>query len=356
MAHVDLIQTLCQKHVLTHEQWVTLLSDYDQEDINYATALAHDLTVAKFGKKIFFRGIVEFTNYCRNDCFYCGIRHSNRQVVRYRLSKQEILECCADGYHNGFRTFVLQGGEDPYYTDEIFTDIIATIHRRYPDCAITLSTGETHRGAYQKFYEAGADRFLLRHETASKALYGQWHPDYQPFEHRMQCLNELKEIGYQTGCGFMVGAPFQTMDDLATDMEYTAAFQPQMIGIGPFIPHSQTPFKAYPAGNEILTLFMLSLCRILLPDVLLPATTALGTVQGNGRQLGVLAGCNVVMPNLSPLRFRKQYLLYDNKAGVNDDAATGIQKLSDQMHEIGYEVVRSRGDFQPTTRKKDQHA
>ncbi|MFD1671049.1 [FeFe] hydrogenase H-cluster radical SAM maturase HydE [Agrilactobacillus yilanensis] len=353
MVH-DLIDQLYQTHHLTHAQWVTVLTDYTPDDQAYATQLAHALTIAKFGKKIFFRGIVEYTNYCRNDCLYCGIRHSNHQVKRYRLSKAEILACCEDGYQNGFRTFVLQGGEDPYYTTEIFEEIIATIHQRYPDCAITLSIGESTKAAYQRFFDAGADRFLLRHETASPALYRRWHPAYQPFEHRMQCLKELKAIGYQTGCGFMVGAPFQTIADLATDMVFTTEFQPEMIGIGPFIPHSQTPFKAYSAGNEQLTLFILSLCRILLPDVLLPATTALGTVQGNGRQLGVLAGCNVVMPNLSPLRFRKQYLLYDNKAGINDDAATGIQKLSEQMQTIGYQVVRSRGDFQP--RKKEYHA
>lgn len=351
-----LIDLLNEQHQLAHEQWVQLIATFNRDDMEYATAIAHRLAVDKFGKKIFFRGIVEFTNYCRNDCRYCGIRHSNHQLQRYRLFKEDILACCADGYAHGFRTFVLQGGEDPYFTTERFTDIIATIRQKYPECAITLSIGETTREAYQTFFDAGANRYLLRHETADKRLYRRWHPPYQRFEHRMKCLQELKEIGYQTGCGFMVGAPFQTPEVLAEDMEYITAFKPEMLGIGPFLPHSQTPFRDYPAGNETLTLFMLSLCRILQPDVLLPATTALGTVQGNGRQLGVLAGCNVVMPNLSPFSVRKQYLLYDNKAGIKDDAASGIKKLTDQMNQIGYEVVSSRGDYHPNTEKKDEHA
>lgn len=345
MPQVDLIQTLHKHHALSRAQWIQLLTDFDDTTYQYAIDLAHDIAIQNFGRRIFFRGIVEFTNYCRNDCLYCGIRHGNRQVKRYRLTKAEILACCADGYANGFRTFVLQGGEDPYFTVPIFTDIISTIHQRYPDCAITLSIGETTKAAYQAYFDAGADRFLLRHETATPKLYAKWHPAYQPFDRRMQCLQDLKAIGYQTGCGFMVGAPYQTPSDLADDFLFTTAFQPEMIGIGPFIPHQQTPFKAFPAGNERLTLFTLSLCRILLPHVLLPATTALGTVQGNGRQLGVLAGCNVVMPNLSPLRFRQQYLLYDNKAGIYDDAATGIQKLTAQMAAIDYEVVCGRGDY-----------
>ncbi|MFD0896364.1 [FeFe] hydrogenase H-cluster radical SAM maturase HydE [Loigolactobacillus binensis] len=348
----ELIDQLNTDHQLAHEQWVQLISSFDQDDQTYATEMAHQLAVAKYGKNIFFRGIIEYTNYCRNDCKYCGIRRSNHQVQRYRLTKEDILSCCADGYASGFRTFVLQGGEDIFFTTDMFTDIIATIRQQYPDCAITLSIGEGSREAYQQYFDAGANRFLLRHETASAALYRRWHPAYQKFEHRMECLRELKEIGYQTGCGFMVGAPFQTADVLAEDMEYVTAFKPQMLGIGPFIPHSQTPFRDFSPGNEELTLFILSLCRILQPDVLLPATTALGTVQGNGRQLGVLAGCNVVMPNLSPLRVRKQYLLYDNKAGIRDDAASGIKKLTEQMNQIGYKVVSSRGDYQPNTGKK----
>ncbi|GAF41462.1 hypothetical protein FC83_GL002781 [Agrilactobacillus composti DSM 18527 = JCM 14202] len=347
MDNTALIDELLHKHTLSHDQWVQLLATVTPSDQQYAADVARRLIIQQFGKQIFFRGIVEFTNYCRNDCFYCGIRHGNRQVERYRLTKAEILACCEDGYQNGFRTFVLQGGEDPYFTADVFTDIIQTIRARYPDCAITLSIGEQPSAAYQQYFDAGADRFLLRHETVTPALYQRWHPAYQRIEHRLACLETLKEIGFQTGCGFMVGGPYQTFDNLADDMVYITQFKPAMIGIGPYVPHSQTPFRDFPAGSENLTLFILSLCRILFPKILLPATTALGTVQGDGRQLGVLAGCNVVMPNLSPLRFRKQYLLYDNKAGINDDAATGVRKLSDQMTAIGYTVVKSRGDYRP---------
>lgn len=352
MNNKELIELLHQEHFLTHEQWCQLIESHTEEEAEYAAKLAHKLAVKIFGKQIFFRGIVEFTNFCKNDCLYCGIRHSDRAIERYRLTKEDILTCCEDGYQNGFRTFVLQGGEDPYFNDEVLCEIVGTIRQTYPDCAITLSLGERSRESYQKLYDAGANRYLLRHETASPELYAKWHPQRQPFENRMRCLQDLKDIGYQAGCGFMVGAPYQTTADLAVDMEFITKFQPAMIGIGPFIPHSETPFRDFPAGNTELTLFMLSLCRILEPNVLLPATTALGTVQGDGRQLGVLAGCNVVMPNLSPLSVRKKYMLYDNKAGTDDDAASGIRKLTDQMEEIGYSVVCGRGDYQPLTSKE----
>lgn len=346
MKNKALIDTLHQKRSLTHEEWCRLIGEHDEEDASYAEKLARGIAVAHFGRKIYFRGIVEFSNYCKNDCLYCGIRHANRKAERYRLRKEDVLSCCEDGYSNGFRTFVLQGGEDPFYTDEVLLDTVASIRQTYPDCAITLSLGERSRASYQKLYDAGADRYLLRHETASPALYKKWHPDYQHFENRMRCLQDLKEIGYQTGCGFMVGAPFQTAEDLAVDMEFITDFKPAMVGIGPFVPHSETPFKAQSAGSTNFTLFMLSLCRILHPKVLMPATTALGTVQDNGRQLGVLAGCNVVMPNLSPMSVRKKYMLYNNKAGTGDDAFSGIRKLTAQMEEIGYQVICGRGDYQ----------
>lgn len=343
----EIIDKLNREKALSHEEWVELLRTYTPEDIDYAGELAREIAVQRFGKQIYFRGIIEFSNICKCDCNYCGIRHSNQKVDRYRLTKEEILECCQDGYANGFRTFVLQSGEDAYFTDEILCDIVHTIRETYPDCAITLSVGERSRDSYQKLFDAGANRFLLRHETANKELYERWHPSYQPFERRMRCLQDLKEIGYQPGCGFMVGAPGQTVEHLAEDMEFITRFRPAMVGIGPFIPHCDTPFGKYSAGDTKLTLFLMSLCRILRPNVLLPATTALGTVQSDGRQLGVLAGCNVVMPNLSPASVRQKYLLYNNKAGIHDDAASGIQKLTAQMEEIGYSVVCGRGDYIP---------
>ncbi|MGN0335833.1 MAG: [FeFe] hydrogenase H-cluster radical SAM maturase HydE [Lachnospiraceae bacterium] len=342
----QLIEQLNREKKLAHEEWKQLLTEFVPEDAAYAAELARRIAVSRFGKKIYFRGIIEFTNFCKNDCYYCGIRRSNKNADRYRLSGEEILECCREGYECGFRTFVLQGGEDGYFTDEVLTDLVSTIRRRYPDCAITLSVGERSRESYQKLYDAGADRYLLRHETADKALYEKWHPKTQTMENRMRCLKDLKEIGYQTGCGIMVGAPYQTADEIAADMEMMTDFEPQMIGIGPFIPHSDTPFRDQAAGSAELTLFLLSLCRILFPDVLLPATTALGTLQEDGRKRGVLAGCNVVMPNLSPESVRKKYMLYDNKAGTEDTAASGIEKLTAQMDAIGYQVIAGRGDYQ----------
>lgn len=341
----ELIDQFNRNKTLTQQEWITLLDTFTDEDRAYAASIAKDLAVAHFGHDIFFRGIVEFTNICKNDCIYCGIRRSNECVNRYRLNKEEILQCCEEGYHLGYRTFVLQGGEDAWFTDDRLCEIVSAIHARYPECAITLSVGERSRESYQRLFQAGADRYLLRHETANPHHYHKLHPRELSWSHRMQCLNDLKEIGYQTGCGFMVGSPYQTSADIAKDMMYIHDFQPQMIGIGPFIPHKDTPFRDFPAGSPETTLFVLSLCRIMMPQVLLPATTALGTVRGDGRQMGVLAGCNVIMPNLSPMSVRKKYLLYDNKAGIHDSARVGMEKLEKQLSEIGYHLSISRGDF-----------
>ncbi len=341
------IDSLNREWKLPPESWRELIGTSTEADRRYAARLAQSIAEKHFGKAIFFRGIIEFTNICKNDCYYCGIRRSNRNVRRYRLTENNILACCEEGYRNGFRTFVLQGGEDAYFTDEVLCGIVAEIRACYPDCAITLSVGERSRRSYQRLFDAGADRYLLRHETADKAHYEKLHPPFQSFDNRMRCLFDLRDIGYQTGCGFMVGTPYQTAGCLAEDMVFIQKFRPSMIGIGPFIPHRDTPFRDCPAGSTELTLFLLSLCRILQPDVLLPATTALGTVRGDGRQLGVLSGCNVVMPNLSPLSVRKKYMLYDNKAGTGDDAAAGIRKLTAQMNEIGYKIICGRGDYRP---------
>lgn len=345
MTVLSLIDKLNIEKKLLHHEWRYLLENYTESDRNYASETARKITVDRFGKKIYFRGIIEFTNFCKNDCYYCGIRCSNKNIQRYRLSKEDILECAKDGYNNGFRTFVLQGGEDGYFTDNILCDIVISLKKLYPDCAITLSVGERSRESYQMLYDAGADRYLLRHEAAEKELYCKLHPEYQHHENRMRCLKDLKSIGYQTGCGFMIGVPHQSMSDIASDMIFIQEFKPQMVGLGPFIPHKDTPFGKFPNGRTELTLFIISLTRIMLPYVLMPSTTALGTVSGDGRKLGVLAGCNVVMPNLSPMNVRKKYMLYDNKVGTDCDAATGIRILREQMEEIGYEVVCSRGDY-----------
>ena len=345
MTNIERIDLLNREHRLEKSQWTQLFSTFTPEDTVYAKNLAREITDARFGKRIYFRGIVEFSNICKNDCYYCGIRCSNREVSRYRLTPEDILACCQEGYEAGFRTFVLQGGEDGWFSDARMCNIIRTIKSNYSDCAVTLSLGERSRESYQRLFDAGADRYLLRHETADPIHYAHLHPPRQTLADRMRCLADLKEIGYQTGCGIMVGSPGQTPETLAEDMVFMQAFQPQMVGIGPFLPHKDTPFREEASGSVDTTLFILALCRILLPQVLMPATTALGTAEADGRKLGVLAGCNVVMPNLSPAQVRKKYMLYDNKAGTDLTAQQGIALLRRQMEEIGYEVVIGRGDF-----------
>ncbi|MEG2000819.1 MAG: [FeFe] hydrogenase H-cluster radical SAM maturase HydE [Evtepia sp.] len=330
---------------LSPEDWLLLFQTFTAEDSAYAGALARDIAQQRFQNKIYFRGIIEFTNFCKNDCLYCGIRKSNANACRYRLSETEILHCCEEGYALGFRTFVLQGGEDPYYNDTRMTALVSEIHQRYADCAITLSLGERSQESYQRLFDAGATRYLLRHETADATHYQTLHPPELSWQRRMDCLRDLKKIGYQTGCGCMVGTPGQTAEHLVKEMLFLTTFRPEMIGIGPFIPHEDTPFKNCPAGDTETTLFMLSLCRILLPNVLLPATTALGTIQNDGRQGGILAGANVIMPNLSPLAVRKNYMLYNHKVGTEDDVIAGTQKVREQVEKIGYQVVVDRGDF-----------
>ena len=344
-----LIRTLDREHRLSGEAWERLFTEYTQSDADFAIELARQRTLERFGRKIWFRGIVEFSNICKCDCHYCGIRCSNHNVSRYRLSPEDIFECCAEGYGAGFRTFVLQGGEDGWFTDERMCAIVREIKKRWPDCAVTLSLGERSRESYQAMFDAGADRYLLRHETADEGHYALLHPASQTLANRLRCLQDLKDIGYQTGCGIMVGSPGQTPATLAKDMVFMQEFRPQMVGVGPFLPHKDTPFQGEALGSVELTLFVLALCRLMLPGVLLPATTALGTAEADGRVRGVLAGCNVIMPNLSPASVRKKYMLYDNKAGSDLTAEEGIALLRQQMEAIGYEVIIGRGDYQEET-------
>jgi len=303
-------------------------------------------TLKQFGNKIYIRGLIEFTNYCKNDCYYCGIRCSNNKAIRYRLSKGEILSCCQNGYELGFRTFVLQGGEDPFFSDEVLVDIIIAIKKNHPDCALTLSIGERSLESYKAMFAAGADRYLLRHETANPAHYSLLHPETLSLENRLHCLRNLKEIGYQVGTGFMVGSPFQTVDNLVEDLLFIKKFEPQMIGIGPFISHHDTPFRDKNFGTLQQTLRLIAMLRLMLPKALIPATTALGTIDPCGREQGILAGANVVMPNLSPVVVRKKYSLYDNKICTGEEAAECINCLKMRMKKIGYEIVVDRGDYQ----------
>lgn len=342
---INLIQKLNQEKRLTKAEWILLIQNRDEETAEYLFELARSIRKDHFGNKIYTRGLIEFTNYCKNNCFYCGIRRDNREADRYRLTLEQILECCKNGYALGFRTFVLQGGEDGCYTDERMIEIIHTIKKHYPDCAITLSLGERSCESYQRMYEAGADRYLLRHETADEVHYGQLHPPELSAKNRKECLYNLKKIGYQTGTGFMVGSPGQTPECLAEDMMFIRELNPHMVGIGPFVPHHETPFAKEAGGTVELTLYMLGLLRVMLPNVLLPATTALGSIDSKGREKGVLAGANVVMPNLSPVSVRKKYELYDNKICTGDEAAECRQCLNRRMEAIGCELTVDRGDY-----------
>ena len=297
-----------------------------------------------YGDKVYIRGLIEFTNYCRNNCYYCGIRRDNKKAERYRLTKDEILLCCDEGYKLGFRTFVIQGGEDPYYTDEMICDIVSKIKSRYPDCAVTLSIGEKPRESYQAFFDAGADRYLLRHETADPEHYGKIHPEAMSLENRKECLFDLKEIGYQVGSGFMVGSPYQTTENLISDLRFLQKLQPDMIGIGPYITHADTPFAEFKSGNVMLTLRLVSILRLMFPYALIPSTTALGTIHPQGRELGLKAGANVVMPNLSPVSVRKLYSLYENKICTGEEAAQCRGCLERRVESAGYKIVTDIGN------------
>ncbi len=339
-----LIEKLNNTHSLNKDESLQLIKQGAQHK-NLLFALAQKTAQKSFGRQIFVRGLIEFTNYCKNDCYYCGIRRSNKNAARYRLTQEEILECCRAGYRLGFRTFVLQGGEDYFYSDDDITAIVRAIKAQHPDCAVTLSIGERSRETYALWKQAGADRYLLRHETADCTHYAKLHPAELSAQNRQNCLYTLKELGYQAGAGFMVGSPYQTAENLADDLMFLQKLRPQMIGIGPFIPHHDTPFKDKPAGSVELTLVLLAVLRLLFPHVLLPATTALGTLAPGGRLLGIKAGANVIMPNLSPQNVRGKYLLYDNKLHTGAEAAEALNELQREVASIGYRIVSARGDY-----------
>ena len=306
-----------------------------------------------YGDAVYLRGLIEISNHCKNNCYYCGIRADNTNLTRYRLDKDTILDCCRKGYELGFRTFVLQGGEDPYFTDDRLCEIVSEIHECYPDCAVTLSVGERSRESYQRLFDAGARRYLLRHEAASEELYGTLHPSDMSLANRLRCLYDLKEIGYQVGAGLMVGAPGQTLDHLLEDIRFMEKLQPDMIGIGPYLRHADTPFGRSTAKcaqgldkeqKLQLTIRLLAILRILFPYALIPSTTALGTIDPAGRTLGLKAGANVIMPNLSPADAREKYAIYNNKLYTGAESAQGIALLRKQVEEAGYRIVTDIGD------------
>lgn len=338
----DLVEKLFEKGDLTDEELKTII---ENESFNAPLAQAADIRRREnYDDKVYIRGLIEFTNYCRNNCYYCGIRCGNKRAERYRLTKEEILLCCDEGYRLGFRTFVMQGGEDPFYTGDMICDIVSEVKQRYPDCAVTLSIGEKTRESYQAFFDAGADRYLLRHETADSVHYGKLHPKEMSLENRKRCLFDLKELGYQVGSGFMVGSPYQTAENLIADLRFLQQLRPDMIGIGPYITHADTPFAEFKSGDVMLTLRLVSILRLMFPYALIPSTTALGTIHPQGRELGLKAGANVVMPNLSPVSVRKLYSLYENKICTGEEAAQCRGCLEKRVESAGYRIVTDIGN------------
>ncbi|WP_407399037.1 [FeFe] hydrogenase H-cluster radical SAM maturase HydE [Treponema sp.] len=344
MEVVELIDKLRISQDLSIQEYEFIISIAKEKHIEYASFKADEVRKSIYGNRVFIRGLIEISNICKNNCLYCGIRRDNKNAIRYRLSPEEILQCCRKGHELGFRTFVLQGGEDPFFTDEILCKTIEGIKKEFPDCAVTLSLGERTSESYGKLKQAGADRYLLRHETATEEHYRKLHPSEMSFTNRMECLRNLKEMGYQIGAGFMVGSPFQTERNLAADLHFIQSLKPQMCGLGPFIPHKDTEFNNHPAGTLNQTLLCLSLVRLANPKILLPATTALATICSEGIALGMKAGANVVMPNLTPVSVRNNYSLYDRKSSNGNQAAEKLEFLKQQMNSIGYEVVIDRGD------------
>lgn len=346
---LELISRLEREHSLTESEYRQLVEGYTPELAEYAASRADRVRRQVYGDAVFVRGLIEISNICKNDCLYCGIRRSNTSCDRYRLTESDILDCCREGYGLGFRTFVLQGGEDGYYTDERVESIVRAIKSEHPDCAVTLSLGERSYDSYKRLFDAGADRYLLRHETADGEHYSRLHPSELTLSTRLECLHALKAIGYQVGCGFMVGSPYQSSEHIARDLRFIEKFDPDMCGIGPFIPHKDTPFCDKTAGSAYLTCFLLSIIRLMKPNILLPATTALGSIIPDGREMGLRAGANVVMPNLSPVSAREKYTLYNNKLHTGTESAQALKQLKERIKAVGYTVVVSRGDI-----KKEQ--
>ncbi|MBQ2847037.1 MAG: [Clostridia bacterium] len=341
---IELINKLEKEQSLTLAEYEFLIENRNEEAAKILSEKAVEKRKEVYGNDVYIRGLIEISNICKNDCCYCGIRRGNKNCERYRLTKEQILLCCDEGYPLGYRTFVLQGGEDSHFSDDFLCDIITSIKLKYPDCAVTLSLGERSFESYKKLREAGADRYLLRHETADKEHYEKLHPADMSFDNRMECLKNLKKLRFQTGCGFMVGSPYQTSATLAKDLKFIEEFRPEMCGIGPFIPHKDTEFSNFPAGTVELTCYLLSIVRLISPDILLPATTALGSIDSFGREKGILSGANVVMPNLSPEDAKQKYQLYNNKLSSGAEAAANKRMLEERMESIGYKIVTNIGN------------
>ena len=345
----ELVDILRTEHHLSSNGYRSLLTCDDVKVNDYLQSQARQVANDVFGKGIFVRGLIELTNVCRNDCYYCGIRKSNTAVERYMLTAEQVMQCCEQGHKLGFRTFVLQGGELPRDKWQWIAGLVAEIKTSWNDCAVTLSLGEWPKDVYKEFHKAGADRYLLRHESHNATHYSMLHPAEMSLTNRLQCLNWLKELGFQVGTGIMAGSPWQTLDNIVEDIEFIENFQPEMIGLGPFVPQHETPLGNHATGSAELTCKLYSIFRLMFPNALIPSTTALNSIDPHGRIKGIMAGANVVMPNLSPTNVRELYALYDGKSSVNAEAAEGIAQLEAQLKTIGYHINWSRGDFNKCT-------
>ena len=334
---------------LTRLDWIELIEGFDAKNIPDMTAwpfaAARAACDAVYGRDVFLRGLIEFSSHCGMDCLYCGLRRSNGNARRYRLTKEDILACCSKGAQLGFKSFVLQGGEDTFFTDKVLCGIVSAITERHPDCSVTLSAGERGLTSYKQLRAAGARRYLLRHESASPSHFARLHPVRQTLARRKRALYALKEAGFHVGAGFMVGTPGQTASDLAEDMLFLKEFRPHMVGIGPFMPHTDTPLAHAAAGGTGQTLLMVALTRLLLPQAMIPATTALASAHANGRICGLDAGANVVMPNISPMETRAAYRIYDGKKSFGTETAEGLAALQSELVAHGYRASLTRGDW-----------
>ena len=341
----NLLQWLLLSERVPAKVWHCLLTQLNAKERQRLSLWAREVSQTRFGKGIYVRALIEISSYCRNNCHYCGLRCSNSLAQRYRLTKDDILQCCREAAALGFNTFVLQGGEDPQQTDEWLADVVAAIRAEHPAKAITLSVGERSAAGYRMLRDAGADRYLLRHETANRVHYAHLHPQTMSLENRLECLYELKRLGYQVGSGMMIGSPGQTVEHLVEDLMFLDELQPQMIGIGPFIPAAGTPFAAELPGSVDDTLLLISLLRLRFPNALIPATTALATLSDDGTQRAIYAGANVVMPNVTPLHCRAKYAIYDNKKSNGSESAQQLDLLTVKLDKIGYYIDFSRGDY-----------
>lgn len=324
-----------ENHNLTdfsEENLLRLLSEGHPDLISSASRIVHE----HFNGKVYFRALIEISSYCHNGCYYCGLRVGNPLARRYRMSTDQVLRCCEYAASKGYRTFVLQGGEDPIQNDDWMTELVRRVHAEFPECAITLSVGERSDEAYLRFRDAGVDRYLLRHETASPEHYGRLHPASMSLENRKHCLHTLKRLGYQTGAGMMVGSPHQTLQDLVRDLLFLQELGPHMIGVGPFIPAAGTPFENEKSGSISLTLRVLSILRLMFPYANIPSTTALASLQPDGDLLGLAAGANVIMTDFTPPELRAQYAIYDHKSPSDHD----LHRYED----AGWVISMERGD------------